>query len=270
MNRLYFFISLIAIFSCSEPKKAPLVRDCLSYNLDKRVFTEDDTLVYNLCIHQLVPEDQTYSFDTLQIIVDSVTKALNAEKVYFRVKSNVVGTNYKDLNITDTTEALAVRKASVNNFEEYTSIMDKERCINLYLMPFKDNDFMGSAGDFIPDVHCAVQAWAFNSSSTPHELMHALGCHHIYEPDITDGYNDEYGDLVCDTPSANNFGKFVNRFCNYALPNRTLEESKILVANLMGNSPSQCRCTITKGQGKRIKKNTQVNKDLYLALYRKY
>jgi hypothetical protein len=268
MKKLLLILVLGIIISCEKEKPVYPAKDCLSYNLDKRVFSEDDTLVFNVCVHQLVPITMAYTDEQVKAILDSTTLALNKEKIYFRLKSNIAGTSYKDFGEKDTTEYNPIRRAGINNFEEYT-FMDDPRCINVYLMPYKEDDFIGSAGDFIPDIHCAVQHWAFNTSTTPHELMHALGCFHVFEPDITDGYNDEYGDLVCDTPSAHSFGKFVTRFCDYVLPTKTKEESDVLVRNMMSNSPSYCRCTITQGQGKRIKKNTQVNKSLYVALYRK-
>lgn len=262
-------ILLTSMYSCE--KAAPVIptKDCLSYNLDKRVFTEDDTLTFNVCITQLVPIQIAYTEQQLKYYLDSLTKPLNSEKIYFRLKSNRVGTSYNSLSLIDTIDHPPIKRARVNNFEEYT-FLDEQRCLNLYIMPNSESDFLGSAGDFIPDIHCSVQYWAFPLSTTPHELMHSLGCYHTHEPDLTDGYNDQTGDLVCDTPSADNFGKYVNKFCDYILPTKTQSESEVLVRNIMSNSPGHCRCTITQGQGKRIKKNTQVNKSLYVALYRDF
>lgn len=255
------------MLGCTEEAKEPIiVRECKSYNLDKRVFTEDDTIIYNVCFHQLLPEDLRYTRKQLENFLHEQSEALRKEKIGFNLFQVYEGFSYLELGVLDTTDKISIRKNSTFNFEEYT-FMDNPKCLNVYITQDKSNDFLGSAGDFIPDIHCAVQHWVINTSTLPHELMHSLGCLHTFEPDITDGYSDETGDLVCDTPSSDNFGKHVNRFCSYTHPLKSEEEVEVLLNNIMSNSPAHCRCTVTKGQGKKIKKTTQMNKALYKTIH---
>lgn len=253
---------------CTEEQKeiTTVVRECKSYNLDKRIFSEGDTLVYSVCFHQLLPEKDRYTREQLEKYLKMTAEPLYKEKIQFHLYEVYEGFSYLELGVIDTFDKIPIKKNSTFNFEEYT-FMDNPRCLNVYITQDKTNDFLGSAGDFIPDIHCAVQHWVINTSTLPHELMHALGCLHTFEPDITDGYSDETGDLVCDTPSSDNFGKHVNRFCSYTHPQKSEEEVEVLINNIMSNSPSHCRCTVTKGQGKKIKKTTQMNKSLYQTLY---
>lgn len=240
-------------------------KDCAVYKLDRFTFNDTSTLVYRVYIHQMYADSLKIPLEVFQLIFDSIGAGLKEEHIELEAIGTSAGNYWIQHKIIDSVDLMPIKKIDILNFESFA--INKKKALNLYIVPDQDSNYRGNATPDIPNMNCAVQR-QYIYTSTIHELLHSMGCLHTYEEDGTNGLNTETGDKVCDTHSCPPLKDI--KFCTYTIPGLDKKSSEILMCNLMSDSPTVCKRTITKGQGARIKKMIEYNPNLRQCVYLKY
>lgn len=144
------------------------------------------------------------------------------------------------------------------SFIKHASLYNKENVFNIYIysnnQPYMVGEEIGVRGRAagIVSKTLAIRYGYLNTSTLTHEMLHCLGLIHVHQPDNTDGYNIDNGDLVCDTKSIN-AEDYVDGECNYVGPNLSPDDFHKYECNLMSYVHTDCRKCLTEGQAKRVK-----------------
>lgn len=152
-------------------------------------------------------------------------------------------------------------REGIKLYRDHGSKYSERGFLNVFIYPSTLGDFSGAAGG-IPSSYFAVKEFYLPTSTTSHEAGHCFGLFHTHTTDSSNKKNSyEYGDLICDTPSANFFASanlgFLGRVtddCRYVGPDTGLseEENIALINNIQSYSVSECRKVFTKDQVRRI------------------
>ncbi len=154
-------------------------------------------------------------------------------------------------------EIVSKNKHELHDVIHHAKYYNKPGVFTMYVYGNDQLDIDGNESNIkgsaigIPSRAFGIQAEFINSSTISHEFFHCIGLYHTHEPDNTDGYNVEYGDKVCDTPSFTSSSDVVDGDCNYMGP-QILDTTKI-VCNIMSYSYPHCRNCLTDAQIARIR-----------------
>lgn len=263
LKTVFYFILCLFFASCIKDKdttqqdfSTTVEKQCVVYKLDKRYYTDTDTLIYKVFVHQMYDKKYGYTVEELQTMVDSLKGCLTAERIDIKIIGTNVGSYWIEHHMLDTAELLPIKKINVLNFEVFTEL-NKRTALNVYIVPDDSGEYRGNATADVPNTNCAVQR-QYIEESFIHELSHSMGCLHTHEEDHTDGLNNTYGDKVADTHSSPVLNsQIVN--CMYQIPGLTPIESFTLMTNVMSYSNPVCRRTLTCCQGARLRKMPEYN-----------
>jgi hypothetical protein len=99
-----------------------------------------------------------------------------------------------------------------------------------------------------PSTLIGVHASRMGSKTLPHEMGHALGLFHTFEPDSSDGSGATLGDGICDTPAYNLMDLSINDDCEHDGGTMyTEEELEIIIPNYLSYT-GECRENLTPVQ----------------------
>jgi hypothetical protein len=169
----------------------------------------------------------------------------------------------------DTIEFIGSRyKDQMVSFRSLARNYNKENSFNVYVYDSIQPDYSGDRRNIraeaadIPSKTIAIRYQFLNTSTLTHEILHCVGLYHIHQPDPTDGYNVDYGDLVCDTRSIVDVTEYVDGDCNYIGPSDPKSDTTHYECNIMTYIKESCRSCITDGQIRRINRIIHDSEDL--------
>ncbi len=156
-------------------------------------------------------------------------------------------------------------KYYIEHYEFWNSVYAEKGVITAYIYDNVDTGYTGVAGG-IGSTYFAISA-PFTSPefhTWEHELGHDLGLYHTHQYDPTDGLNNVYGDMICDTyKSIDTLSNVLDDSCRLRgtcpIPNEYLET---LVTNIMSYTKFKCRANFTPVQNLRKRKTIETSADL--------
>ena len=252
------------------------------YGLSEKFFNNGDIITLSLSVVYFTNGvENPIDSNTLVNRITMANKYFVDAKIDFKIKNvQYVRTkpeqNFNAMKTIQAVETISgkhrddIRNAYyLEHFELWNSVYGKENTITMYLYDNVNSSFAGVAGG-IGSTYFAMRVdfLAPNYHTLEHELGHCLGLYHTHEKDVTNGLNNETGDMVCDTyTSVDTLVYGVNNRCQYVydieIPN---EHLAVLINNIMSYTKHECRASFTKVQNMRKRKIIESNADLRKAI----
>ena len=145
---------------------------------------------------------------------------------------------------------LSYFQSNIGNFVKEFPKYELKEYVTIVVYPSNDEVGINGIAAGVPSTVVGIVADRIGKPTLPHEMGHALGLKHIFEPDYTDGKNIHTGDGICDTPSYNIMNQSSLNCTYIGAPYYTEEDLKIIIPNYENYSyeKEDCRKEFTPGQ----------------------
>lgn len=244
INRLIIFVCLM-FSSCNNHNLAILpTPDCeASYAIAERGFGINDTLHGKLRVIWFSDKENEIDSTLIHCGLDLLNSHIAEVKLHMSMDTMI--------------EIISYKKHNMINFISHAQEYNRSGVFTMYVYGNEQHDFEGEdyrikgAAAGIPSRAFCLQSQFLNSSTISHEFLHCVGLFHIHEPDQTDGFNNETGDRVCDTPSYITSDDILSENCDYI--GHQIPDTSNITCNLMSYAYPYCRNCLTQSQKARVR-----------------
>ena len=162
----------------------------------------------------------------------------------------------------------------IKDYRNWSQVHKDENFINIFI--FEDaKGYAPGMAESIPSNSIAIQKSFFLNPyyyTLEHEIAHAIGgLYHTHENDHTNGLSNMYGDKVRDTyKSVPDLYLYVDNGCNFKpVPGVPIENTNVLVTNVMSYTTYECRNGFTPVQIMRMLNTIEISSEIRRTIIRK-